>query len=372
MAVEQNIFTINNVYGVTSEEMLEIDDSSKYCIFPVHPSWGLKLQLHQLPEGSVVGLELPDPKDRKKLGGKVNGAPVLFSEESRPYWREIRKTCHMLGHQVVYLDDFASHKEVAAIAQAQQAITAQKGLYTGDMMPDLKEKFRSWYRYNVEAEKIHKILRGERILERMVRYHPTVAILSPGFAEYFIAKPEILKRHGLVFGSYAREKFNDNPVTTDLLCGSDGMPFLDPHLEEEAEIDPWVLLSRELLERRIRTVEKGRILADKIPDYIGTWDLDCPERGLFEVYKGKSFENNMFTAIIEDTLGTATAFGVDEGGVLKFVKEYQPERSSSHVMEGQIYYEAIKNDQGKCVGEFHSEDSGYSFPFILNQGSVLM
>jgi len=98
-------------------------------------------------------------------------------------------------------------------------------------------------------------------------------------------------------------------------------------------------LEQRLQIRRHNAITEGRILPFETPQFIGTYDLELPPRGLFEVYLDSPIaEDGKFSGKIEDTLGTATFTGTITKKEIIFTKNYCPDKSSGKASKTEISY----------------------------------
>ncbi len=100
------------------------------------------------------------------------------------------------------------------------------------------------------------------------------------------------------------------------------------------------------------------------PDYIGTWDMQVPARGLFEVYLGDDGINGT----IEDCLGTARFSGKISSDVAVFVKEYGDDKSSADAARDGVMYAGVS--KGEIIaGEFRIYNEGGKFRMYKFDGN---
>jgi hypothetical protein len=100
------------------------------------------------------------------------------------------------------------------------------------------------------------------------------------------------------------------------------------------------LVELEMKKRLIKAKELGRVIPEKIPDFIGNFDNGYP-RGIFEMFIEER-EGSNISGTIEDCYGTATFKGVLSETEISFTKHYLLEQSS---------VDASKNDfnyKGEC------------------------
>jgi hypothetical protein len=89
-------------------------------------------------------------------------------------------------------------------------------------------------------------------------------------------------------------------------------------------------------------METGR-LDDKKPDFVGTWNIDNPMKGYFEMYvnrNGKSISGEII-----DCLGDATFEGEIGTRDIRFIKKYKDEKSCKSAASSEIDYRGIVRER---------------------------
>ena len=120
------------------------------------------------------------------------------------------------------------------------------------------------------------------------------------------------------------------------------------------------MVIRDSVLRRYNAVKLGRILPDKKPQFIGSWDIDMNERGLFEVYINKKDSNGGVRGVIEDTFGSAFFSGRIANGQIKLSKLYDNLAiKNGGASEKITYYGELKN--WKYEGNFNVENCHGNF-----------
>ena len=358
--------TVERMYGVVHgfrPDIMGLFSQDHFLL----PSAELEIDLLSLPKGSTIGIEDFDPKEVRKETYKINGEPFLISKHSKAYWKRIKGVCGYCGLNIVYLDSFRIFKRaVAKVAEMGCGDGFEAFSESFDRVLASGDLTAEGYRAGIEAQYIFEVEREEEIIERLSELHPLRAIIGRGHGDVMVHMGKLLEGKGIRIGNYRREGYE---VMYDLLSARNFT-----HLLPESTPERQIILERELLLRKYRAVREGRILANKTPDYIGTWDVKCPMRGLFEIFMNKRAEVEQFSGIIEDSLGTAHFEGEIDGQYASFLKTYDDSKSSSSAVKQPIYYEGeLKN--GKYEGEYSFRtifDSEFRARFNLNLGSRLM
>jgi hypothetical protein len=316
---------VEKLYGVVHGKSLNISDVP-IARFETKPSKELVEELLSLPQNTSVGIEYA-PEIKKAF--VLDGVPVDTSGSE--YWRDIVKICEQQKLKTVYLDDFSTYEKYASKYLEKERLDKMnmekyiKSLEKDPLLTteeyeensEVRKLIRKAYKAGVEAEHILVIEREQKMFDKIAEYQPKVVILGKGHADYIMLKPEEFTSRKIPLGEY---KVENNGVSRFNL-ESDG------------------LLDRELLIRKYRAITEGRIMSGGTPDYIGSWDLTIPARGLFEIYLDP--RNSGMTGVIEDTLGSATFVGVITEVKALFGKNYKPEMSSQKAVQESLSYEGM-------------------------------
>lgn len=334
------------LFGVPHGSRPTFGSIKAYEIF-LKPSKLLVEELLSAPKGVKVGLEYFTPKHEQSLEGMVvNGLKIHLTKSNKFYWNELLSLCKEKQLKVCFLDDYNTFVEsirkgierVKLQAELEKLKPPSMSLYTQSEKKWAKEykkyeeivkkigvdKFKSQikelekrlYEMETEVNYFFIIKREEKILENIIKMRPEYVVVGDGHASSFIYKREELQnKFGLVFEKYVREvpseRINPNQQSYENEAVVDPLPSLE-HITTE-----------EIVRRRYFARTKGRILPDKIPDFIGTWDMELPFKGLFEIYICRRFDRfNFFEGIIEDTIGTALCFGELNDESVSFQKAY--------------------------------------------------
>lgn len=329
------------------------------------PSREMLGELAELPAGTKVGIEDFEPDDKRKLDDLViDDARVIVNEATQKYWNEVEEHCKKHRLEVVCLDDATIWAEAAKAGLEAHRLSRQFGKAMGARLVELQ---RTAYAQEVIQEYLHGIGREEAIIRKIKSRQPEVVLVSAGFADDLAARPS----HGINFAAYAQEQGPkmDNLtqdmrfVMSEMMSRAEAEDFLNRNVEpntlvQNSSPDPATAAEREALERRYRAVKTGRI-TDRKPDFIGTWELLVPARGLFELFvTGRAGKSIVGT--IEDTIGPATFTGtMDENGI-RFTKTYAEHtyqiRGPIPPCKGEIAYSAEKTGN-KLEGLFDHPDA---------------
>lgn len=367
-------FEIERLYGVVPECSI----SSFDFYIPdkgVKPSPELLADLKSLSPGTTVGIECFDPNAIGKDELEINGKKISIINYGKAYWKKIMQACHSARLNVAFLDDPEILREWAEksticedLMEKSVGIRTRSSAYYMD--PEERSLFEANYKVNVEAEFIKEAKKTEVIAQRILQYQPKRVILSQKHADCLVADWTSLAESPLKIANYQIER-------VDTSINARFSPRLLPaYLSFGSGPNPKNLLDRKLLVRAHNAVTKGRILPDQEPDFIGTWDVNCRPRGLFEVYVDHDLSKKIGSTagFIEDSYGTAIfrVRGERSEDHISFVKEYIHTESAPEAANGEISYEAICKD-GRYEGNyFLSPPNTYEGEkFFMNKGSKL-
>lgn len=354
-----------------------------------HVGSGLRDELMSLPKGTRVGVqyfeELCDGGVPYRRSLRVKNTSVYVPEHIAGYWGEILGICKLRGLEAIFLDDYKIFREIAKkLVQKEMKTEEIKNMEINNPQPKveikkiiqaLKEEI---YTLDVEMEHLQTEKKGDKILENIIHEQPGVAILGAGHADYFIANPQLMEMIKVKFEKYAREQYSEKINLSELPTYMRKLPHVFGKLINNAEPNKVSLADREMVERRYKAITLGRIIASKEPAWIGTWDVDIPARGLFEIYvedEIKTFHG--VTAIkgrVEDTYGSATFFGSIGDETLIFQKDYdEMARSAGADILPMLYETPIRGEtveglpKGVYRGHFTTKDS--KKPFYIREFS---
>lgn len=363
---------VERLYGVMHGRSLNVA-GMRVADFEAKPGSELTKELLTLPPNTSVGIE---HTPELETTFEIDGVSLATGVNSN-YWREIERICKSRRLNVIHLEDFETYKKYCQKLLEKKMLdeeNLEKFIRFRKDNPDAttaeyketkeaKTIIRKAYRTSIEAEYIFTIEREQKMLDKIVEFQPQVAILGKGHADLLMLKKMTSKK--IPLGEYKTEEIIFVPWHEE----SDGSPSGLSRLNTNPLPDKSELLERELLRRRYRAVTKGRVMAKGNPDYIGTWDLTIPARGLFEIYLDK--KNNGMTGQIEDALGTATLVGVITEKKVIFAKNYKMNKSSSDAERETIAYQG-DGSNGLYIGQFKVASgfrSDREMPFCMRKFS---
>lgn len=326
----------------------------------VYPSAELLRDLRSLPAGSIVGIEYfeemcHDGRHITPSTVKVGGRKIPSAKSYVHYWQRILNALND-NTRVVFLDDLETFNESIAMA-----IKAEKKSKKLDMLflsgektqchqvlsqyflDKVKQLRQAAYSDSVESAYRYEEGREEKMLERMARYKPDVAIVGSAHGDMIIHDRQVIEgEHDIKFDGYAKEE--------DPMAGI--IPIEEHHfhrttvLDRNPHIDERTVAERNSIRRKLSAVKLGRILIKDVPDFIGSWDEEIPAQGLFEMYIAPGHK---FEGVIEDTLGTAAFMGELTGNKVRFAKAYDEMAVMLGGVDRPIVYEGELKD-GKYRG----------------------
>lgn len=339
---------VERLYGVIHGSIVELG-GVRVLDNLVAPSRELMEDLLTLPPGTKVGLETC-PELGQPL--EIQGERFDVIESNKFYWDRIQRLCKRRGLRIVYLEDFGIFKKYLEKFLALKSLhVALKHEIEGDGVPE--RVMQQMHKVRVEAEYMFNFGREEKLWDRIQETQPTVAILGRGHTDPLLLDPAPLNERGISVGEYRLEEVF---MPAWWYLDFSGRKHDRANITDRLEPDEKILLERELLKRRYRAVMEGRVMAEKTPDYIGTWDTQVPARGLFEVY----LDDEGARGTIEDCLGTASFLGMITADVAIFGKKYYRDKSSDKVVQGKVYYNggASGLNPGEIIGQFRSKYAG--------------
>lgn len=319
----------------------------------VKPSPELKKELLEFPKGARIGLETLPPAYNHSID--VDGEEIPFDESSTYYWDEILSFCQINQFDVCFLDDPETMR--AAIRKRKEAISAQRHV---PILLDLIELARKpskrlhvrklhklekeIYTLQTEADYLHAIERETRIIENIRRFSPLAVLVGAAHGDYFMSQ----RGDGLNFDSYSVDE-----IPQDFRSTVRGNEFLESEFVKDTKPRPNILAEREAIIRRYTALTKRRILPERTPQFIGTWNLDLPAGGLFEVYVDTSNDGTL-SGSIEDINGRARFSGRVTKSYVQFEKTYEEVAICAGGAAGPITYNG-RFRNGKYYGEFRTE-----------------
>jgi hypothetical protein len=364
---------VEKLYGVEHGKSLELA-GIRVADFDAKPGIELTKELISLPANTSVGIE---HAPELEMTFKMDNSSITTGVNSN-YWIKIKNICESKNLNIVYLEDFPTYKKFAGKLMEKNNADEENLKNYADFHiknpfkttkeyeedPEVRKIIRKSYKASVEAEYIFAIEREQKIFDKIAKYQPQIVILGKAHSDYAMLKPRELSSRKIPLGKYFIEERYTTPWFEDSKEFSDETTYLienpSPNKNE--------LLDRELIKRRYRAATEGRIMTGKIPDFVGTWDITIPARGLFEIYLNK--KDNL-VGLIEDTLGTATFNGSITDKKAIFAKNYNQKKSSSDAIRDTIMY-AGNGSNDLYIGDFKVA-SGYAadrqMPFVMKKYS---
>jgi len=371
---------VKKMYGVSDGGFITVEGLSLEEVLGntghviTHVGKDLREELMALPKGTKVGVQyfdqfcyqgMPDRRRSTKIGKEFKIPKHVVG-----YWTEILQLCKMGGLDVVLLDDYASLRQISKkLVEKERDI---QGIKTSErtiaLEPDdmglerlKREQTEKLYRTEVEIEHIDTVKRSEGILKNIMDKNPEVVIVARMHGDYFKANPELMQTLQVKFENYAIEQY-DAKMELKNLPEYFARPQIFGKLVQNAEPDKNILAAREKVVRQDKALNLGRILVSKSPRWIGTWSVDIPARGLFEVYvedEIKTFHGvTAYRGTIEDIFGTAKFIGSVDSKTRTLIleKQYSPEAIAIGGSAGPVKYDVditprIGEENGKQVFE---------------------
>ena len=163
---------------------------------------------------------------------------------------------------------------------------------------------------------------------------------------WVLGAENISQRYGISFGKYSTDTlFDKQPL--ELFFTEDAVPKVSSFQEFVR------------IRRATALLERGRF-SDKVPDWVGTWDVYQPSKGYFELFI-EDKDGSEVSGRIEDCLGSARFEGVITPRFVNFVKVY--DSATNNAIKTRITYKT--EDQGydreAHQGVFESNSAGNYF-----------
>jgi len=338
------------LYGVTSGGYVGGGGVS-FGNIDVVTSTSFREELKQFPEGTKVALEWFEKTPYHLV---INDEDYELNDR---YWPDIVSLCKERKFEIVYIDDLEllrKHLEKSAEARAKKDTSLNLWHDNGFLFPEYIEQesqrmSKESYDDLTEARYIHGIEREEKMLENIIRAQPDVVIVSSGFSDYWLTKAKELEKKGFAIESYARDQIPDNYEPLNHF----GNNIAHALFIRNPLPDIKSLAEREQLIRKYNAVKKGRILPDKTPDWIGSWD-DRTSEGLFEVYVDSKQGTGMM-GTIEDVFGSASFTSITTDGIFYIFKVYSKEAKSIGASKSPVVYKCEMTNEDVLKGKYHFE-----------------
>lgn len=328
--------------------------------------------LLNLPTGTNVGVEFT-PELAEPI--TINDETVFANDSSIFYWSRILRICNLAKLDVIMLEDFPTYYAHVVkdrqYHQLEQEYEQRKA--NGN---DISERERIDYRKKghrlaVERDYLFYVIREDKIVEKIKETKPKVVVLGGAHSDYIDQNSDAL---GIEVEEYlwetswtermnAYSSFSEDAYegVMELMREHGKRNFLGPKLHRDYRL----LLPRELAERKYTALTQGRIIPEDTPAYIGTWDPEVPENGLFEVYPMGTRKDGTIFGLIEDTIGTANFSGRFTDGQINFVKAYVAKESDMDLATKDRVFFIAENTgfANEYLGTF--ETSSYKRTFTI-------
>ncbi|MCL5008409.1 MAG: hypothetical protein M1156_00775, partial [Candidatus Marsarchaeota archaeon] len=201
------------------------------------------------------------------------------------------------------------------------------------------------YELNLECDYFHDIGIGENTEAVIKGRNIGVAILNLGNAEAIVDRNKIGRDGTLIVQSYAAEAIPEIATVQSV-----GMQSIQTTLVRDAVPNIQELMRDDRLRVGYKALKTGRI-TDENPDFIGTWDIRIPPRGLFELFIEKR-DGGRIAGRIEDTIGSAKFSGVSAEGRIDFVKQYMESAVDIGGIPDRIEYSGVVRRRSDVTGTF--------------------
>ncbi len=323
----------------------------------VQPSWNLIADISSLKDGESVGIEYPRQLCK---GYEITGYAIEVDDgkldltDFNYYWSKILEAAKKRNLKVSFLDSLALIRQaVSKQVQSTKKYCEGLALEFSDE-PGAKEKLRELrrasYADDVEGRYIHDIIREGHILNMIKKTKPTLVVVGRGHGDFFSMDRTYLEKRGIIFNRYTKEDVYHVPALDGSMIGAPAFAYVGT--TETSRDDLVKFMSRrDSLQRQYNAVKKGRVMAWK-PDFIGTWNMEIPAQGLFEVFVNHRRKDGSFDGIIEDCIGRARFEGAISNGGVSFRKYYfDPARWTGGAADV-IRYEGTLGADGVYRGKF--------------------
>ncbi|VVB81987.1 Uncharacterised protein [uncultured archaeon] len=326
------MFVVQKLFGIRETARVESRNSS-YTI-TLRPSDGLVKILAGLPKGSLVG-----------IGDASCWDHMIHDTTPLPCYEYLRNRVNNVSF--VYLDDLAFFAESREQLNLERIKTGMK-TFKPDSGLD-----REIYECQVNASYADFIAPNAHVLGRIKETEPLVVVVNKPRADLFWFKPEYARLFGVSFNSYSSEelpKFEQDA----LINVAENFRFLPANvLSAEPAKNPKILAYFNSLVRQKKAIDEKRI-SDCKPDFMGTFDLSVPERGLFELHVKKR-NRTCWEGTIEDAIGSATFVGFFDKKKAEFTRHYDASAVLLGAPFGNIAHRAYREGD-KYVGTFVHPD----------------
>ena len=297
----------------------------------VMPSHEMVQTLRQLPAKSVVGIESLTEPNWNEVKADLEGAMQANGlrggyRSTNHFWYRLADIVMSEGHEVSWLEDKALwFKYHHATVQLSLRGVKPSNLRQEDGESDEEHhrRFVGWreevYRAKIAADKIHLLERDNAILRNIADSGAEVVIAGLGHTDMWMLNVErIRKKFGFTFGEYSTDTVRDS----DFRFSSHGL--VSSYFTRNAVPDPCLAFDFDSVERALMISTDGSF-SSETADWVGTWSVQEPSRGYFELYI-ENRDGDYVSGRIEDCLGTARFEGEITSDSARFLKTYQDSR----------------------------------------------
>lgn len=308
----------------------------------VAPSSRLLEIITSLEKGSKVGLERLD----KELP-KTEGSQIIWNMQNE-YWDPLVELCQDCELEVINLDDWESYNERHKIMlEKEKLLNTFDGLGEKDADIPLEVRLdlaRRDHKFNIEVQYIREIVRDEKMLETIAK-HPDMklAIVGRGHENHWVSNFGLLSERGIEIGMNMSDAYNGEINHYEFFAASEHESSIHRQAELTIGLPPdlKMIALREKTIRLYSAATKNRVFPDKKPDFVGTWDVNIPARGLFEIYITEREEfcgSTIIKGTIEDVNGSAEFAGNIKDNEMMFNKTYSEDAIRAGGVSGNINF----------------------------------
>ena len=351
------------LYGITHGGSIEshIVDS---C-----PSEEILGELKSLPHGMKIGIEILSQENLKIIEDNLTDLSEELELKSQyissEYWNEIIKLSLKNSHEIIFLDSKEKYLEYNKALIELAKIMQEKIIRGTDNEYDYERRVMQYneriYKAKILRRKIHEIDRDDEILKAIISNKPAVVIVGISHSDYWVANKNSIKElEEINFSSYSTDIADLESFHRALMYASYPLDNYKVRsiFTKDAIPDQNTVYERIALERAISLLNNGRIIQDRTPDFIGTWNIMTPSEGYFEVFI-EDRKNNLVSGTIEDCFGSATFIGTITSTSFNFTKRYN--QAALEATRKNIHYRSTKNNQefngNFCVEGYSSQRS---------------
>ena len=313
--------------------------------------------------------EVKKDLERKTIDLKTVHSPDInfydfrlrYDKKTEEFWRTTLNLAKEIENKIVFLDDkqdFFEYNSIQVNILNLLMEKQEKTNFNDDL--DYWNFAKNWWESRLSLEEFHKKKRNRNLLEKIEENNIDLAIVGIGHFYSFLLKEE----------KTLRKLFSEYIDAFDLDYGHYKLHSLEKlfSLKDKLDVEKQdvfqrnkisVLLSENnIVERAINFRDNGS-LTDKKPDYVGTWMIDDPFVGYFEMFIEEQKNQNIKGTIL-DHLGVSSFEGNLDKTSISFDKKYLFNKSVLEAASDKILYKGNKKN-GIYEGGYHK----IGFPFFL-------